>query len=229
VEGLYAVLVSLPHLEHFARMQRLPINEARLLERIEMTPAPARSTLLRVYDLLAWHRGSEHASDRELLERFRAMIGGSHNPTVRGVLRMRLRTRLLLTALRYQNQGRRAFPEHLAAFDLEPLLYAVRARWSQRCFGLAERFPEIVEADRLLRAGRSAELERLLFDTTWNDLREREHRSRMHRPFDLDELIVYVFKWDLARRWLLYDGGAAVERFDRIVADLVSLDDWRRA
>ncbi|MGD8861698.1 MAG: hypothetical protein PVI30_16935 [Myxococcales bacterium] len=229
MEGLYMVLASLPHLEHFTRMKRLPINEERLLGRIQMAPDPARSTLLRVYDLLAWHRGSEHAHDRELLDRFRDMIGGSDNPTVRGVLRVRLRIRLVLTALRYQHQGRRAFPEHLDAFDLEPLLYTVRERWNQSCFGLQARFPAIVQADRLLREGRSEELERLLFDLTWDELSEREHRSRTRRPFDLDELIVYVFKWDLARRWLLYDGDVAVERFDRIIGELVSPDDWRAA
>jgi hypothetical protein len=223
------VLASLPHLEHFARMKRLPINEERLLRRIRMAPEGARATLLRVYDLLAWHRGSEHADDRELLERFRDMINRSNNPTVRGVLRVRLRIRLVLTALRYQHQGRRAFPEHLDAFDLEPLLYTVRERWNQSFFGLQARFPAIAQADRMLREGKSEKLERLLFELTWDELSEREHRSRTHRPFGLDELIVYVFKWDLARRWLLYDGEVAVERFDRIIGGLVSEGDWRAA
>ena len=218
---LYTVLASLPHLPHFAESTRLPISEARLLERIGMAMEPERATLLEVYDLLVWHRGSEHESDTTLLHRFRTMLANSPSPTVRTLLLERLGIRLLLTALRYQLQGAPKLPEHLEAFDLLPILHTVRARFRQPGFGLTAKYPELLKAEAMLRERRSADLERLLFERTWATLDERAALCRARAPFGLDELIVYVFKWDLTYRWLTYNGEVAVQRFERIIASLV--------
>ena len=70
-------------------------------------------------------------------------------------------------------------------------------------------FPWVLEANRLLNAEESVELERLLFEAVWNKL----GRLGTGHYFDFEALVIYVLRWNLVDRWSRYQGEEAVKRF----------------
>lgn len=49
------------------------------------------------------------------------------------------------------------------------------------------------------------------------------HLSRLGegRHFVFDALLVYIFKWDIVRRWLTYGEEQAVERFEQLLEEAI--------
>ena len=67
----------------------------------------------------------------------------------------------------------------------------------------------------MVSAGDALGLERLLMDVVWRRL----ERIAETRPFGFEEVFAYVFRWDIAARWLAYGVDGAIARFDELVAE----------
>lgn len=215
----YAVMASLPHLPHFRKATRLPINPTRLSSRIQMLmDEDAIKVIYGVYDLLSWRSGAERLTDAEVVERARKLVAGSKNATARGVLLDQLTHRGIIAAMRMRKRSpSMPPPDHVLSHLRGPIAAQVLHNWTKPWFGLENRMPWLVEASEHLEAGRSFKLEALLLDAHWNDIVELERRAGPAATFTLDALILYVFKWSILHRWLRFNSEQALARFDKLV------------
>jgi hypothetical protein len=206
----YAMLVcSLPSLPPtlFAERQT-PISRLQLDRRLALlTPADA-ARLSTLEAVLQWDRLPLDLSDRQAVSDFRAVLAALPPGLPRATAQWRLEDRTLLAALRRRHLGRPA-PEKGEDWGCGRWVERIRNAWHEPVFGLERLFPWAGEAARLLAAGDSPGLERLLLGHTWAGL----GRLGANHHFDFEAVLIYVLKWDIIRRWSSYNGVAALRRF----------------
>ena len=66
----YMLVTSLPHLPHFLKAERLPINPQKLRKRRSMLDPEDDTDIQRALDLLQWRRHPLSRTDREIDGRF---------------------------------------------------------------------------------------------------------------------------------------------------------------
>jgi hypothetical protein len=92
----------------------------------------------------------------------------------------------------------------------------IEAHWESADLGLRGVFSWIEEARGLLEAGNATGFERLLMDAVWQQL----SRIADRQPFGFEQVLAFVFKWDVVQRWLSYDADAAKTRFQELIAEV---------
>lgn len=207
----YMLVSSLPALPPLFHAKQLPISQLRLEQRLGLLEDADAAELDRTQTLLRWDRLSLDVPDATLVERAEAILPRLHDPWVRTVTRDRLELRTAVAALRRRQHSAPA-PRRGERWGHGRWVDHIRRHWGERTFQLGPIFPWTGEAERLIRVGAAAELERLLMETVW----ARLSRAVDGHYFDLLAVTVYVLKWDLLARRLAYDGAAAVERFDAL-------------
>lgn len=211
----YLTLVaSLPHLPHFERATRLPINRERLEERLKMLTPEDREVARRAEDFLRWQRQPIDRSDEEVLDAYHRMLADISNPTLRLMIEYRMERRTLQAALRRRQLGQGP-PGDDARWGLPRVMQAVRRNWSRADFGLGAAHPWIWAMKEHLESGDALGLERLLMRGTWRHLGALMDQERPH--FSFEAVLVYLFQWDILSRWVAYEAERASERFDALV------------
>lgn len=212
----YVTLVaSLPHLPHFERAKRLPINRARLDQRLGMLTEGDRDQLAAAEKLLRWQHQALDRPDTAIVERFESLTARDDLPDIlAGFVAKRMDVRLITAALR-RRRARLGPPSRPSAWDRLPLMRRIRGTWDEPDFGLRSAHPWIPQARRLLDEGDAIGLERYLMNLIWHWLEER----KAPEDFGFDAVIVYVFQWDLVARWLTHEAGPAAARFTALVEE----------
>jgi hypothetical protein len=212
----YMLIASLPHLPHFTRAERLPINPERLRwRRSALAPADA-AELERALDLLQWRRQPPTRSDAEIDRLFRILLQRTENAALRSFVDHRMGERSVMAALRRKQRGLGQPPadEICGVGRWDGLL---KRRWDREDFGLAALFPWLGRARQLLAEGNALGLEELLMDVLWTRL----SRIEEGRPFGFEAVFAYVFKWDILNRWLSHDRKEATAAFERLVEEAI--------
>jgi hypothetical protein len=185
-----------------------PISRLQLDRRLALlTPEDARH-LSALEDVLHWDRLPLDLSDGEAVRVFRARLASLPPGLLRDLATWRLEDRTLLAALRRRHLGRPA-PSPKEDWGCGGWVDRIERAWHEPVFGLERIFPWAAEAARLLAAGDSPGLERLLLGHTWETL----GRMGAGHYFDFAAVAIYVLKWDILRRWSSYNGVAALRRF----------------
>lgn len=213
---LYVTLVaSLPHLPHFERAKRLPINRARLDQRLSMLSQSDREMLGEAERLLRWQHQSLDRSDAAIVDRYKNLVARDDlPPSLIALVAARMNVRLLTAALRRRRLGQGA-PGHLSAWEGLPLTRRIRGAWNEPDFGLRSAFPWLPAVRRLLEEGDAIGLERFLMQLIWDRLEE----LKSPEDFGIDAVIVYVFQWDIVSRWLSHAAEPAAMRFTALVEE----------
>jgi hypothetical protein len=206
----YAMLIcALPALppvlfsEHQTPISRLQLDRRLAL----LTPEDARQ-LSALEDILHWDRLPLDLSEGAAVRAFHDRLACLSPGLPRTLAVWRLEDRTLLAALRRRQLGRPA-PVPGEEWGYGRWLGRIQRSWHEPVFGLERVFPWAGEAARLLAAGDSPGLERLLLGHTWDGL----GRLAAGHYFDFAAVAVYVLKWDILRRWCAYNGVAALRRF----------------
>ena len=97
-----------------------------------------------------------------------------------------------------------------------PWVNLVVSRWDSNDLGLGNLLPWISDAAALLEAGDALALEQLLMDAVWTRLGRLADRS----PFGFEQVIAFVFRWDILHRWLSYNAESGAKRFQELVAEV---------
>ena len=125
----------------------------------------------------------------------------------------RLEQRTIMAALRRRSAGKPA-PEPREPWGWGRWVSHIQRHWGAPAFGLAGSLPWVPRLERLLDAHDSLGLERELLTLSWTWMA----RAAPTRFFTFDAVALYVLRWDIIARWAEYDGQAARERFEVLVA-----------
>lgn len=213
----YTLVASLPHLVHFERAERLPINRNRLDSRLTMLDAVQAGDLSRAQALVVWQRLARSSSSGQVATQYRDAMTAMANESLREFVAYRMDQRTVLAALRLRHRGAEA-PPRAQAIGVGVNRNLILAHWADGDFGIGGVHPWIPAARSCIEQTRAVELERLLMDVVWQRLTRIGDAS----PFGFEGLFSYVFKWDITSRWLSHEPEAASVRFKELVTEAIS-------
>ena len=208
----YIMLISsLPRPEALFLAKRPPLSRLKLDRRLRVL-APEDARVLKLTEqILHWGEIPLGTRDEEIVKRARKAVKEIDDYSVRLILRDRLEIRTCMAALRRRRRGEPA-PSADSLWGYGRWTGQILRNWSEPAFRLDRVFPWLREADRLLQAGESLTLQRLILDEAW---KSASRRQRGHL-YDFVAVVVYVVKWNIVDRWVRYDGPAAAMRFEQL-------------
>ena len=210
----YTLVASLPRLAHFEHAERLPITRERLDQRLrDLTPDHLHQLLL-AERLVEWRRQPHGRTDAEVVRAYPQVLARLDAPGLRAFVAFRMEQRTVLAGLRRRVAGEPR-PERDEPWGVPPRAEQVRRRWDDPEFGLAVHYPWLPEARALLEAREARALERLLMDVIWRRL----ERVADDEPFGFDAVYAYVFRFDIASRWLDHDADRALARLRSLIGE----------
>ena len=212
----YMLVASLPHLPHFLKAERLPINPQTLRKRRTMLDPGDDADIERALDLLQWRRHPLTRTDREIDARFREAMEKTRNPALKNFIDYLMAERSVMAGLRRKAKGGGP-PSAGEACGVGDWDRVIRSRWEREDFGLGRLFPWVSRARQLLAGGDPVELEKLLMDEAWRRL----SRIAEARPFSFDALFAYAFKWDILARWLSRSSEESASAFTTLVQEVI--------
>ena len=210
----YTLAASLPRLQHFERTERMAINRQRLDQRLLNLSAEDAAQLGAAEQLVEWQQQPGGRTDAEVVALYRKVSPALENDALRDFVHFRMDQRTVLAALRRRLRGDQPPASH-DDWGISPRAQWVSGHWDAPDFGLSGHYPWIGEARRLLESRDALALQRLLLNVVW----VRLGRIADQRPFGFEEVFAFVFKWDIANRWLSYRADAAVTRFRELVTE----------
>ncbi len=215
-ERYVMLMASLPSIRFLAD-KALPINQARLGERLKLLEPADRDELLGIASIISWNRIDTGDDDAAFVARAERTIAGIRDSALRDAVLERLEIRTLVAALRRRASGEDAPPAGVA-WGLGRDVDTIRRNWTAPDFGLARVYPWLAMAKDRLDQGDAASLERLILDVTWAATARRE----FGHDFDLEAVAFYLMRWQLADRWARYDADAAALRFKGLLSAALS-------
>jgi hypothetical protein len=212
----YMLVASLPHLPHFLKAERLPINPQKLRKRRTMLDPGDDADIERALNLLQWRRHPLTRTDREIDGQFREAMEKTRNSALRDFIDYLMAERSVMAGFRrkVKGDGPPSVGEPCGVGDWDRV---IRSRWEREDFGLGNLFPWIPRARQLLAEGDPLELEKLLMDEAWRRL----SRIAEARPFAFDALFAYAFKWDILARWLSRNSDQSALAFTTLVQEVI--------
>ncbi|MBW1687409.1 MAG: DUF2764 domain-containing protein [Deltaproteobacteria bacterium] len=211
----YTLVASLPRLVHFERAEWLPLSRKQLDQRLSML-VPEDAVQLRLAEaLVQWQRQPITRTTQEMLRGYRLVMERASQPSLREFVDFRMSQRTALVALRRQRRGLGP-PASGEIWGVGPWVRRIETHWDRADLGFGNILPWVEEARGLLEAGNATGLERLLMNAVWRQL------SRMAdpQPFGFEQVLAFVFKWDIVQLWLSYDADAAKTRFQQLIAEV---------
>jgi len=210
----YTMLMSsLPHHGPLFSSKQTPLSRLRLEQRLSMLEESDAQLLARIERLIQWDYLSMDLSDEQIVRYARDFVPQVPSQTLRGIIDERLELRTAVAALRRRQRGDPP-PGPREIWGYGRWVGQMQRNWNDPTFNLDRPFPWLKEAHRLLEAGDSLGLERLLLGHGWQQL----DRTSGDHYFDFDAVVIYVLKWDIVARWTSYDGAEAAAQFENLVA-----------
>jgi hypothetical protein len=191
--------------------QRLPVNFERLQQRLRMLSDDDFRIVESAQHFLFWHHHPMERTNLEFAEHYRQIRQLVQQPVILDILEYRMDVRTIVAALRRRHYKHPA-PDRGDSWGVGQWLSHIEKHWQEPDFGLASVYPWIEEVARLLEDDQPLQLEKRLLTLIWNYL----DRHDTHGMFSLEAVIIYLFKWDIVNRWLMYQPHQAKLRFDRL-------------
>jgi hypothetical protein len=208
----YVMLISgLPRPEALFRSKRPPLSRLKLDRRLRVLAPEDAELLKRVEQVLNWATLPITLTEEQIVARARAAMQSIDNETVRLIIRDQLEIRTCMAALRHRHRSEQA-PAAGRVWGYGRWLAHIARNWSETSFRLDTVFPWLREAAKLLKAGDSLALQRLLLEQAWKNV----GRQAGEHEFDFEAVVIYVLKWDIVDRWVRYNGEEAAKRFEEL-------------
>ena len=208
----YTMLISgLPRPEALFRAKRPPLSRLKLDRRLRVL-APEDAEVLRLVEqVLTWRRLPITLTDAQIVARAKAVMERIGNETLRLIIRDRLEIRTCMVALRRRHRGEPA-PAPGTLWGYGRWVSHIARNWGETRFRLERVFPWLRDAERLLTAGDSMALHRLILEQAWKNLA----RHSGEHEFDFEAVVIYALKWDIVDRGVRRDSEAAAQRLEEL-------------
>jgi hypothetical protein len=211
----YTTLISsLPHQPALFTEKQTALSRIRLDSRLSMLDEDHARMLALIEGVLAWSRQEFGLTDAEVVRRARRTLDELPEGLIRDIAVGGLDMRTVVAALRRRKAGEPA-PGPNEIFGHGRWVASIRDHWSEPDFRLSGVFPWVAEANRLLVAGDTIGLQRLLLTESWRRL---ERIGADGHEFDFAAVVIYVLRWDIVDRWSRYDAGQASARFEQLAS-----------
>ena len=166
----------------------------------------------RVEDVAYWGKLRILDTDEDMVRRSEKLLFEMDNPELKEWLIWRLDFRTLIAALRRRKEGE-GVPGKRIRWGTGQLVMQIEKNWQHETFRLQAKYPWLAKADELLNSKQTFELEKLLLQQVW----KYYDSQAAQKPFGIEEVFLYLVKWDLVNRWCSYSSLYAVERFHILV------------
>ncbi len=193
----YTLVASLPPLPRFDGARRLPINRVRLLDRLSMLEPADAEVVKHAAAFFAWDRPGTVPTDGEMIKHHQALVRLGGKSSFREVLEFPFDLKTLLAGLRRRRMGRPA-PVPGESWGVGRWVGHIERNWDEPDFKLAPQYPWLPEMRNLLEKGEALALQKQMFGLVWDHL----DRLTQGMEFRFDNVLAYLFKWDILERWL---------------------------
>jgi hypothetical protein len=205
------LISSLPALPPRFDVDRLPITLERLQGRLRMLEPEDAEEIERMLAVLRWGNQFEEPNDVAVVQRCDALMQDIANPLVRDLLTYGMDVRMIAVALRCRRRG---LP--LPTVGIGQWFDHIRRHFNQPDFKLAQVFPGIPEAERLLAQGELLTLYRqYVLGETWRYLKKRAEDYY----FSFEAVVLYIARWDIMRRWQQLEAERGRAIFETLVTE----------
>lgn len=211
----YALVASLPRLVHFEQAEYVPITREALESRLRALTPEHWAQLDAAILLMRWQKQPRERTSTDIVAQYDKAMTVITHPALREVLEYWMGQRTVVVALRMRKRGDRPQPD--TPWGVGRWTRKIEAHWDDADLGVKSVYPWVERARSLIESDDALELERMLVGVIWNKLTEIEGRT----PFGFERVIAFVFKWDFSKRWLSYDAGAAKERFQDLIVEVL--------
>ena len=191
------------------------MSRRRLEERLQLLHADDLAELTRAEDLVSWHRQPISRTTRQIVAMYDELVATTRNSALVSSVDFRMNMRTVIVALRLKRLGRGAPSQR---WGVGRYTRMIESRWADPEFGLGAVFPWIPQARGFLEQGDALGLESLVLDQSWRMLSKIAERH----PFGFEEVLAFVFKWDIVHRWLSYEPEKARQRFEELILEVTS-------
>ena len=169
-----------------------------------------RAVVDQLLRFVRWQNHDLSDDDAAVARQYSDLLAQNPHPAVQSAITFRMNLRTVMAALRRRHRGESEPPS--TTWGAGPWIRHIETHWNHPDFRLASVFPWIPQAREHLDQGETRELEELAMSLTWEDL----DRRAFGKPFQLEAVIAFLFKWDILHRWLAYGEETARIQFDRI-------------
>lgn len=215
-EPYVMLMASLPAIRLLGE-KSLPINAARLTERLKLLTPEDREELRQLNEILSWNRVDTTDDDSAFVARAERTLAATRSETLKTVIRERLEIRTVIAALRRRHDGEAA-PGPDVDWGIGRYVATIRQNWNAPDFGVGRFFPWVLSAKDKLETGDWTGLERLVLDVSWAAVARQE----FGHEFDLEAVALYLLRWMMADRWARYDADAAAVRFQALLDEALA-------
>ena len=208
-----------PHKKDLFKEKQVPLSRIQLNKRLLLLDKQDASDLLKIEALLHWSQ-IKNDIDQTFVDETIESIVSIKNKFIKNIIVWRLELRIILAALRMRNLGQKIPPDK-KIFGFNYWYFIMSKYWHEPDFGLSKQVPWLLEANQLLQAKKSLQLEKLIFDVVW----KHYERESLGHYFNFEAIIIYVLRWDIISRWSGNSKELAIKRFNNLVeTGLQSID-----
>lgn len=209
----YTMLVtSLPaHKNKVFDEKQIPLSRIQLNKRLALLDEKDAADLLKIEQLLHWSHIKTDINQVFVNETIDS-INSINNDFIKNIIIWRLELRIILAALRMRHQGQKTLPVK-KIFGFDYWYFMMSKYWHQPDLGLAKQLSWLPEANKLLIANKSLQLEKFLFSVVWDHYRQ----VSLGHYFNFEAVIIYILRWDIIDRWTSYDKEIAIQRFNELI------------
>jgi len=206
------LMASLPaHPPRLFSVHQMPLSNIQLEKRLVMLDAGDAKDLRCIEELLLWSQ-INNADDEFIIKKSAEVVNSINDPFLKKIIIWRLELRTLLSALRMRQAGAKP-PKRHAFPGIGRWQDDIEKNWDKDDFGIGYRLPLVAQAQQLLVKNQSYELEKFLLDVVW-----QYYAKECSRHYcDFPAVVIYVLRWDIINRWMLYNADEAIKRFDELV------------
>jgi hypothetical protein len=205
----YDLIASLPGLPLHFDVERPPIGQHRLNERLQMLEADDAAVVDQWTNFVHWDRQVLDRTDEDVARSYQRLISEISNSFLLELIRRRMDTRTIIAAVRRRRAG---LP---APTGLGQWVERIQRDYSHPQFQLQTVYPWIGRFDQLLGEGQALEAQRIVFEFNYRELEELAPTDM----FSFEALLIYLARWEIIDRWTSLDQAAGKARFETMITE----------
>lgn len=214
-QTVYTMLMASlpPHPLSLWNLKNKPVTRIHLERRLTLLKDQDRQQLEQIESILHWSKmDPNNTTDAIITTETTRIIQSIDHPLLRDIIVWRMEVRTLITAIRRRKLGMEA-PSKNECWGYGQVVPFIRNNWQIDDFSLSHRFPWVSLANTLFETEQSVELEKLLFNLSWQHY---ERIGRVHY-FDFEAVVIYVLRWNIVNRWAQSNQEIALRQFEMLV------------